>query len=69
MATNQDTLKRDLKALGDRRRKALAAADQELEQVLALAPVALKVGISVKELAELGGVSRPTLYARLGLKR
>ena len=69
MAKSKDTLARELQEIGDRRRQALADADQELERALRLAPAALKKGISVKRVAELAAVSRPTLYARLGLRR
>jgi hypothetical protein len=54
---------------GDRRREALEIADNAKEEILKLAPAALKAGINVKELAELGAVSRPTLYSRLELGR
>lgn len=64
----RDDIRARIQAHGERRAAALATADAELDQVIALAPAALEAGLTVKELAELGGTSRPTLYARLGLK-
>ena len=61
-----DKLRRQLAEHGDRRREALALAHDELEEVLKLTPAAIAAGVSVREIARLGEVSRPTLYARLG---
>jgi hypothetical protein len=62
-----DAIRAKLAEHGNRRRDALSTADSEKEEILKLAPRALREGLTVKELAELGSVSRPTLYARLGL--
>ena len=56
-----------IRRLGATRRQALDKADQALEEILRLAPNELEQGMSVKQLSELAAVSRPTLYARLGL--
>jgi hypothetical protein len=54
-----------LRAHGERRRHALDEAAMELEQVLQLVPSALDAGITVREISQLGEVSRPTLYGRV----
>lgn len=58
----------ELAAIGERRRQALAAAEAELAAILERAPAALEAGLTLKDVAALGAVSRPTLYARTGLR-
>jgi len=59
-------LARQLQAAGARRRRKLADADAELERIADLAGEAQAAGANLAEIAELAGVSRPTLYRLLG---
>ena len=53
----------ELRALGERRRSALAEAESVLARVEELLPYAERAGLSLAEIARLSAVSRPTLYA------
>jgi hypothetical protein len=60
---------REIRALGERRRAALAEAESVLRRVEELLPDALQAGCSITEIAELSAVSRPTLYKLLPTAR
>lgn len=64
MARDTD-LRARLAEHGNRRRAALEQASAELDAIAELAPAALAAGITKVEIAKLGGVSRPTLDAKL----
>ncbi len=60
-----DSLRKQLRDHGERRRRALDEGSLQLEEIIKLAPEAIDAGISLREIGKLGDVSRPTLYARL----
>jgi hypothetical protein len=60
-----DDLRDQLRQHGDARRQALETAAAELRAIENLVPAARDAGLTKVEIAELGGVSRPTLDALL----
>lgn len=65
MANERERLARELRRHGERRRRSLATAEQELKEIAALLPSALEAGIPKAEIQRLTGVSRPTIDALL----
>jgi AcrR family transcriptional regulator len=63
-----DRLRQEIRDHSSKRREAMDAAEREFQAALRVGRRALKAGMTIKELAELTGVTRPTLYDRLGLK-
>ena len=64
----REAIAAELDAIGARRRAALDAADAELEAIVALLPAAIAAGLTIKEVARRGATTRPTLYARTGVR-
>lgn len=61
--TLQVLYRRELGESGRRRAAALAGAEQELARIAQFLPGALHAGMTLTEISQLTGVSRPTLYA------
>lgn len=61
----RERLRSQLRQHAERRQEGLAAASQELDAIADLLPRALDLGIKKVELAELTGLSRPTINALL----
>ena len=57
--------RRTATTLGKQRARALAQAEEAMQQIRELAPVALDAGMTKREYAALTGISRPTLDALL----
>ena len=62
---DREWLRKQLKARGQNRRRALAEAANELDDAKLLIASAVEVGITKTEIARLIAVSMPTLYALL----
>jgi hypothetical protein len=58
-------LRGELARRGQRRKEALASADEALREIAELLPAALEAGITKVEIQRLTGVSRPTIDALL----
>ena len=56
---------RGLEQARTKRQRHLAAAHEELAHMVSLAAAALEAGASIAEVAELAGMSRPTMYRLL----
>jgi CRP-like cAMP-binding protein len=65
MSDERERLRAQLREHADRRRDGLATAREELDAIAQLLPRALDLGIKKVELAELTGLSRPTINALL----
>lgn len=61
---DDETIRERLAEHGRRRAEALEQADRELDAIAELLPHAQAAGVNLKQVHEITGVSRPTLYAR-----
>jgi hypothetical protein len=68
MDAEQKRLAEALQRHRTRRQRGLDIAQAELDQLAALIPVALEVGLTKMQIHELSGVSRPTIDALLRRK-
>src|SRR5690349_5729910 len=55
----------ELQRAAEDRRRALGEADAATERIAQLLPGAVQAGVPIVELAELTGISRPTIYRML----
>ena len=65
MATDRETLLRELRSHGERLREARGIDRDELDAIAELLPRALDIGISKREIARLTGVGRPWIDREL----
>lgn len=65
MASDIERVTAQLRKHGERRAHALQAAETEMEAIAALIPEALAVRLTKSEIAEIAGLSRPTIYELL----
>lgn len=61
--TGHDAIRDALRAAGERRAAAEAARDRSMDEITRLARQARAAGLPISEIAELAGVSRPTVYS------
>lgn len=65
MASDIERVTAQLRKHGERRARALQAAEEEMAAIAELIPEALAVRLTKSEIAEVTGLSRPTVYELL----